>query len=161
MMYFVPYKSFGDNEMTATPQDTKECIACADDINARAEICPKCGVRQPAFKFCGACGAQLDARAEICPKCGVRQVILPQSGATATTSVGEKSRVVAAVLAILLGGLGVHKFYLGNTGLGILYLVFCWTFIPAILGIVEGIMYLTMTDAAFAAKYSGPTPPAF
>ncbi|MBS0295667.1 MAG: TM2 domain-containing protein [Proteobacteria bacterium] len=63
------------------------------------------------------------------------------------------SRVTAALLAILLGWLGAHKFYLGKPGMGILYLVFCLTIIPGLAGIIEGIIYLTMTDEAFAAKY--------
>ncbi|MBM3151472.1 MAG: NINE protein [Chloroflexi bacterium] len=65
----------------------------------------------------------------------------------------KKNKLAAALLAIFLGGLGGHKFYLGQIGAGILYLVFCWTGIPEIIGIVEGIIYLTMTDDAFAAKY--------
>lgn len=67
---------------------------------------------------------------------------------------GSKSKVVAGVFAILLGGLGIHKFYLGRIGWGILYLIFFWTWIPAILGFIEGIIYLTMSDKAFEAKYS-------
>ena len=70
-----------------------------------------------------------------------------------TTATGPvKSRTTAAILAFLLGGLGVHKFYLGQTGLGIVYLLFCWTFIPAIIAFVEFIIYLTQDDATFAAK---------
>ena len=69
------------------------------------------------------------------------------------SSASGKNRVLAAVFAILLGGLGIHKFYLGRIGQGIIYLVFCWTFIPALIGFVEGIIYLTMTDEAFNAKY--------
>jgi len=49
----------------------------------------------------------------------------------------KKSPTTAVLLALFLGGLGAHKFYLGQTGLGVLYLVFCWTYIPAILGLVE------------------------
>lgn len=41
-----------------------------------------------------------------------------------------------------LGGFGAHKFYAGNTGLGILYLLFCWTYIPAIISIIELIVAL-------------------
>ena len=52
-----------------------------------------------------------------------------------------------------LGGLGVHKFYLGQTGLGFLYLIFFWTFIPALVAFIEFIIYLTMSDEAFAEKY--------
>ena len=54
---------------------------------------------------------------------------------------------------MLLGGLGIHKFYLGRVWQGILYLVFCWTFIPALVGFIEGIIYLTMSDRDFEAKY--------
>ncbi len=62
-------------------------------------------------------------------------------------------RMTAALLAIFLGALGGHKFYLGRIGQGILYLLFCWTFIPAIIAFIEGIIFLTMSDADFAAKY--------
>ena len=63
-----------------------------------------------------------------------------------------KSKATAGILAILLGGIGVHKFYLGKAGLGIVYLLFCWTFIPGIIALIEGIIYLTQDDATFAAK---------
>jgi TM2 domain-containing membrane protein YozV len=49
----------------------------------------------------------------------------------------RKNPTTAVILALLLGGLGAHKFYLGQTGLGILYLVFCWTYIPAVVGFIE------------------------
>lgn len=64
-----------------------------------------------------------------------------------------KSKTTAGILGILLGGIGAHHFYLGNTGRGIVYLLFCWTYIPAIIGLVEGISYLTKSDADFASKY--------
>jgi len=66
---------------------------------------------------------------------------------------GKRNKWVALILAWLLGGLGAHKFYLGQVGLGILYLVLCWTCIPAIIAFIEGIIYLTMSDEEFAAKY--------
>ena len=65
-----------------------------------------------------------------------------------------KSRIVAAVLAFLLGGLGIHKFYLGKTTEGILMLVFCWTYIPAIIAFVDFIILVTSTDQAFMQKYN-------
>lgn len=64
-----------------------------------------------------------------------------------------KSKVTAGIFGILLGGLGIHKFYLGKIGMGILYLVFCGTGIPSIIGLIEGILYLTATDEEFQAKY--------
>jgi uncharacterized membrane protein yozV len=64
-----------------------------------------------------------------------------------------KSKVVAGILALLLGGLGIHKFYLGKIGMGILYLLFCWTGIPAIIGFIEGIIYLCSNDENFQLKH--------
>lgn len=75
-----------------------------------------------------------------------------QSAFDSRTSSG-KNRTTAAILGIVLGGFGVHHFYLGNTGKGILYLFFCWTYIPAIVGFVEGIIFLTQSDEEFANKY--------
>lgn len=65
-----------------------------------------------------------------------------------------KSKTTAGILAILLGGLGAHKFYLDRALQGILYFIFCWTFIPAVVSLVEGIIYLTMSDESFNAKYN-------
>jgi len=108
--------------------------------------------RGPEQKFCQDCGAQISARAEICPKCGVRQLAPPAPAVLAPVTTG-RNKVVAALFAIFLGDFGVHKFYLGQVGPGIVYLIFFWTGIPAIIGFIEGIIYLTMTDQAFAAKY--------
>jgi len=95
-------------------------------------------------KFCKDCGEKIDAKAEICPKCGVRQEY-PQAG---------RNKVVAGLLAIFLGGFGIHRFYLGKPISGILYLLFCWTFIPSIIAFIEGIIYFAMSDEAFNAKYN-------
>ncbi|WP_373865202.1 TM2 domain-containing protein [Paenibacillus koleovorans] len=65
-----------------------------------------------------------------------------------------KSKVTAGVLGILLGGLGVHKFYLGKPGMGILYILFCWTGIPGIIGLIEGILYLVKTEEEFNSKFN-------
>jgi len=105
----------------------------------------------PNEKYCSDCGAIISARAEICPKCGVRQ--LPAPGLIGSSTASGKNKVAAAVFALLLGGLGIHKFYLGRVGQGVLYLLFCWTLIPAIIGFIEGIIYLTMSDQEFEAKY--------
>ena len=64
-----------------------------------------------------------------------------------------RSKTLATWLALLLGGIGGHKFYLGRVGWGILYLLFCWTFIPSIAALIEAIIYITMSDQAFAKKY--------
>lgn len=63
-----------------------------------------------------------------------------------------KSKIAAGILALLFGGIGIHKFYLGKIGAGVLYLLFCWTGIPAIVGFIEGIMYLCSNDHNFQVK---------
>lgn len=65
----------------------------------------------------------------------------------------NRSRSTTAVLAILFGGIGIHKFYLGKPLQGLLYIFFSWTFIPMFVGVIEGIMYLSMSDRAFELKY--------
>lgn len=103
--------------------------------------------KAPDEKFCVECGSVIRENAEICPECGVRQ---PSAG---SGSIDGDERIVAAVLAIALGGLGAHKFYLGKTGQGIVYLCFFWTAIPAILGVIEGVIYLSKSDEEFRAQY--------
>ena len=52
-------------------------------------------------------------------------------------NMARRDEVVGILLALFLGDFGVHHFYLRRTGLGILYLCFFWTGIPAILGFIE------------------------
>ncbi|MFA5523440.1 MAG: NINE protein [Tissierellales bacterium] len=124
-------------------------------------------------KFCPSCGASLDLNAGECKYCGEtittslpQQPQAPQYQAppqqapavsqpmyTTTPYKPAKSKVVAGLLGIFVGGLGIHKFYLGKIGMGILYLLFCWTYVPAIIGFIEGIIYLTKSDAEFNARY--------
>ena len=49
----------------------------------------------------------------------------------------QKSGTTAVLLALFLGGVGAHHFYMGKVGLGVLYLVFFWTLIPAAVALVE------------------------
>jgi TM2 domain-containing membrane protein YozV len=65
-----------------------------------------------------------------------------------------KNKTTAILLTFFLGGLGVHKFYLGQTGLGIAYLLFCWTLIPGLIAFIEFILFILMSDADFDAKYN-------
>ena len=69
------------------------------------------------------------------------------------------ARTTAVLLAFLFGTFGAHRFYLGQVGWGLTYLVFFWTGIPSVASIVEGIIYLTMSDQDFALKYM--TPPGY
>ena len=68
---------------------------------------------------------------------------------------GADKKVLAGVLGILLGGLGVHRFVLGDTGGGLvrigITIVTCG--MGGIIGLVEGIIYLTKSDEEFAQTY--------
>lgn len=95
-------------------------------------------------KYCSNCGKQVSSEAEICPNCGVRLMAKKE----------KKSKVTAALLALFLGWIGIHKFYLGRTVLGIFYLLFCWTFIPAFVAFIEAIIYFSMKEEDFDRAYN-------
>lgn len=72
-----------------------------------------------------------------------------------------KSRTVAGVLALFLGGLGAHKFYLGKPMWGLLYVLFFWTFVPAVIALFEALFLFLMKDEVFDARFNAgkvPTP---
>ena len=65
-----------------------------------------------------------------------------------------KNKTTAALLAFFLGGIGIHRFYLGQGGKGVIYLLFCWTFIPALVAFIDFIIFLTMDEYKFNAVYN-------
>lgn len=75
---------------------------------------------------------------------------------------GSKSKIAAGLLGIFLGGLGIHKFYVGKNGAGVVYLLLtlllCWTIvvpsIMSLIGFIEGIMFLCMSDADFNNRFN-------
>ncbi|RNC91994.1 MAG: NINE protein [Allomuricauda sp.] len=80
---------------------------------------------------------------------------------------GENKKILAGVLAIILGSLGVHKFILGYNKEGFIllgisvvsYLLICFIigafliYIPMLIGLIEGIIYLTKSDEEFYNTY--------
>lgn len=65
-----------------------------------------------------------------------------------------RNKIVAGLFGIFLGGIGIHKFYLGKIVQGIFYMVFAWTLIPTFIGFIEGIVYLAMSEDSFNQKYN-------
>lgn len=111
---------------------------------------------------CKYCGCKVSDDTTICPHCCASIVSDKpktvdekiESKFSEGVSVGKsgKSKLVAGLFAILLGGIGVHHFYMGNVGLGVVDILFSWTGIPSILGLVNGIIYLTESDDSFDSR---------
>lgn len=123
------------------------CRNCAHEVSEQAVICVSCGLSPTVGKkFCQNCAAATDPAAEICKSCGHRL-------ATAASAGEQKSKLAAGLLGIFLGGLGIHRFYLGYTAIGLAQLAV--TIIIGILtcgvgtlaghiwGFIEGILILT------------------
>ena len=64
-----------------------------------------------------------------------------------------KNRLLTIVLAVFLGGLGIHRFYLGNYLMGVFYFIFSWTGIPSGIALVEAIYFLVIGEEQFNHKY--------
>lgn len=119
------------------------CRNCGNQIDNMAAVCVHCGVAAgTGNRFCGNCGAPANPGAAICTQCGVPFPVPVPAGM-------QKSKIAAGILGILLGGLGIHNFYLGYTGkavaqllISILSLGFL-SFASVVWGIVEGVMILT------------------
>ena len=94
--------------------------------------------------FCTKCGAQNEDYAQVCSQC---QTPLPQ--------IGGYQKLTAGICGILVGGFGIHKFILGYTTEGIIQIVltFITCGIGSVIGLVEGIIYLTKTDEDFVRTY--------
>ena len=122
--------------------------------------CPNCHSQQTSSSArCLNCGASLGTTP------GPMQS-MPQSGAQIP---GADKKILAGILGIVLGGLGVHKFILGYNQEGaimagayvlgiIITMVTCGIgfpilLVPSIIGIVEGIIYLTKSDEEFVQTY--------
>lgn len=98
--------------------------------------------------YCRVCGTKVTEEMTHCPYPRCRRPLDPID----KMSPPKKDRYAASILAILLGGLGIHKFYLGEIGWGLVYLLFTWTYIPMIVGIIEGIVFL-VNPQYFNKKY--------
>ena len=120
-------------------------------------------------RYCTKCGAVNDDTAQYCSNCqaplsqissGYQPMQSVNPGAmTDWKAMGADKKMVSGILAILLGSLGVHKFILGYTTEGVIMLLVSvlscgiLAVIPSVIGIIEGIMYLTKSDEEFVRTY--------
>jgi TM2 domain-containing membrane protein YozV len=120
-------------------------------------------------RFCTKCGAVNDDLAQYCTNC--QAVLTPVVGGyqpmqsvnpgalTDWKALGADKKLAAGIVAILIGSLGIHKFMLGYTKEGVIMLLVtvltCGiaAVVPGIIGIVEGVLYLTKSDEEFVRTY--------
>ena len=83
---------------------------------------------------------------------GPRRAVPPEALPT-----NDRNKYVAAVMAFVIGTLGIHRFYLGRTGSGIFMLVLTVTIVGLVISapwaLIDMIRYLMMSDEDFAARY--------
>ena len=169
------------------------CRNCGCEVETEAVDCAKCGHSSyDSDKYCQTCGNATQPESVWCATCGWRlgstqaestapphtiselpsgYTELPPELVERMIRVGEqlglrprrKSRITAGVFAILFGVVGLHKFYLGYIGTGILTLILTWLttlafslppYVMAIIGIIEGIIYLGKTNEEFNSTYA-------
>lgn len=94
----------------------------------------------PEVVYCRYCAEQMGVLDQDCHKCGANQ------------NLNTKSKVVAAVLAVFLGSFGLHRFYLGHWW-GVFYLLFYWTGIPALAGLIEALVFVFTSKTNWDLKY--------
>ena len=139
------------------------CPECNHRISDKSASCPNCGL--PSSKMmllinCPDCSEPVSNQSPRCSNCGcpiakpepfTSPHPLPTQTHTTIVQMSSprRSKGVAIILALFLGG----KFYLNQSFSGILYLLFCWTFIPAIIALIEVIMLLAMDEATFNEKF--------
>ena len=123
-----------------------KCKECGHEVSDTASVCPNCGA--PVIKdiYCQKCGTRIPENIQYCPSCGAR---------TGCPEKPRKDKIVAGLLAILLGVLGIHYFYMGKTTAGIISLILglCSCYIWGVVMLVQGVLILTMSDEDFLAKY--------
>lgn len=138
------------------------CRNCGNEVDDKAVVCVKCGVRpNDGTAHCSACGKETQPGAVVCVQCGAQ---MPASSVQLKATSDKK--LITGICGIVLGCLGVHKFILGYTTAGMIMLLV--TLIPpfiscgilfftpavmALIGLIEGIIYLTKTDEEFSKMY--------
>lgn len=137
-------------------QPYKVCPQCQTAATLEARACAVCG-RQYRTQFAT---PEPQTTTFIAP--GIPYLPQGQQYAPVPQDITNK-RILAGIIGILLGGLGIHKFILGRTQAGIIMLlvsIFVSLFtcgigylVMHVIGLIEGIIYLSKSDAEFYQLY--------
>ncbi len=128
------------------------CQHCGATIAPNQRFCSECGEKvqtdkpNETVRYCPNCGESVTENQSVCLNCGS-----DLQGAQTTHVTGRKSKLAAGLLGILLGGFGIHNFYLGFTGKAIAqllltivgWIIIIGPIIAGIWGLIEGILILT------------------
>lgn len=133
---------------TITGGQTMFCRNCGNMMDNNAVICVKCGAAKGnGNSYCPNCGKETNPNAAVCLNCGCAL-----TNTNIVAGENAKSKLVAGLLAIFLGGLGIHNFYLGYTQKGVIQLLitllgsclfFIGPIVTAIWALVEAIFIFT------------------
>lgn len=110
-----------------------QCFNCRQWVPQTAGQCLTCGAMMPAPQFSAA------------PYQNHYYPLTPYRP--------RKDKTAAGLFGILLGSFGGQHFYLRNYGAGILSILFSWTYIPALIGLIQGIIFLCMDDEEFHRRH--------
>lgn len=136
------------------------CPFCESEIPPTAQKCRHCG--EWVSRECLSCGTPIRnqwAARGFCADCEGKRVtgyaVQPAPGTQPIPMWHgtRKSRTLAVGLSLVFGGLGLHKFYLDKPGMGVLYMLFCWTGIPSLVGLFEAVKYIRMDDEEFLRRF--------
>ena len=100
---------------------------------------------------CSQCRERIGLNVAICPQCHAGQGLEALAGIDPNVHI--KNQNLTIWFGLLFGVFGVHQFYLGHYVRGSLYLVFCWTLVPMIVGWVDAVRTLTMSTFKFNQRY--------
>jgi TM2 domain-containing membrane protein YozV len=171
--------SSASSTLSTSSKEIKECPYCGEDILAKAKVCKHCKSNVEMME-CPFCSEEILKSSEICEHCRMdlkkteeKKTITPNEekkvpivpatpqnnqsydSADYKNSCKEgKSKSTALLLCFFLGGIGGHKYYLGNWVWGILYTVFAWTYVPVFFAVID-FLYLAFLDKNdFNRKYN-------
>ncbi len=112
---------------------------------SNAYSAPSADLNSPTLP-CRHCHAEISRIAVVCPKCGAAQ-----------RSRGYKSKIAAGALSLIIGGLGIHRFYLGQWW-GIFYILLIWTGIPSLVSLIEAIVFFCADQRKWDLKHNEGRP---
>ena len=139
----------GGTKCTALNNETYRCLYCGATIKVKSEE----EVRQTVQQATQSVAQQQQVVVQVQVP---QQPVQPQytQQPVQTQKVHNRSKGVAAILALLFGGVGGQFFYLGDIPVGVACILSCFTGIPALIGVICAIYYICMSDQEFDEKYN-------